>query len=70
MRPTTSRTLDQLYGKVDQILHQNRQPRPQRRSVDVAGALRMFTAPPHRTPHTDTTVNTRSSPTKSAVLLV
>jgi len=49
----TSLTLDQLYGEVDHLLHQNRQPRPQRRSVNVAGELRMFTAPEPRPARAD-----------------
>lgn len=36
-------TLDELYRKVDQILLLNGHPRPQRRSVNVAGDLRLFT---------------------------
>lgn len=36
-------TLDELYRKVDQILLRNGHPRPQRRSVNVAGELRLFT---------------------------
>lgn len=36
-------TLDELYRKVDQILVRNGHPRPQRRSVNVAGELRLFT---------------------------
>lgn len=44
----TSLTLDQLYSEVDHILRRDRQPRPQRRSVNVAGELRMFTAPEPR----------------------
>ncbi len=36
-------TLDDLYRKVDQILLRNGHPRPQRRSVNVAGDLRLFT---------------------------
>lgn len=44
----TTLTLDELYWKVDKILHRNRQPRPQRRSVNVAGELRLFTAPHHQ----------------------
>ncbi|MFX0581142.1 caspase, EACC1-associated type [Nocardia nepalensis] len=38
-------TLDQLYLRVDQILHRNGQPRPHRRSVNIAGELRLFTPP-------------------------
>lgn len=41
----TGLTLDQLYQRVDRMLHQNSQPRPQRRSVNIAGELRLFTAP-------------------------
>lgn len=38
-------TLDQLYRKVDQTLHRDGYPRPQRRSVNIAGELRLFTPP-------------------------
>ncbi|MGV9928342.1 caspase, EACC1-associated type [Nocardia rhamnosiphila] len=41
----TSLTLDQLFWRIDEILHRNSQPRPQRRNVNVAGELRLFTAP-------------------------
>ncbi|WP_336087235.1 caspase, EACC1-associated type [Nocardia sp. SSK8] len=52
-------TLDQLYRRVEQILHSNGQPRPQRRSVDVTGDLRLFAAggrppvPGDVSPHVD-----------------
>ncbi|MGV9679787.1 caspase, EACC1-associated type [Nocardia sp. NPDC003482] len=39
------RTLDQLFGTIDRILHGNGHPRPVRRSVNVAGSLRLFTPP-------------------------
>ncbi|MGW5517161.1 caspase, EACC1-associated type [Nocardia africana] len=42
---TTGLTLDQLYSRADEILHHRGYPRPQRRSVNVAGALRLFTPP-------------------------
>lgn len=38
-------TLDQLYRKVDQALHRDGYPRPQRRTVNIAGELRLFTPP-------------------------
>ncbi|MGV9832902.1 caspase, EACC1-associated type [Nocardia niigatensis] len=41
----TGLTLDQLYRKVDQALHRNGYPRPQRRTVNIAGELRLFTPP-------------------------
>ncbi|MFE3542897.1 tetratricopeptide repeat protein [Nocardia sp. NPDC059177] len=41
----TGLTLDQLYRRVEQILHRDGHPRPQRRSVAGAGDLRLFTAP-------------------------
>lgn len=47
----TSRTLDQLYGKVDQILHQNRQPRPQRRTSTSPASV----CSPHPNPDISTT---------------
>ncbi|MCU1648302.1 MAG: hypothetical protein JWN03_8577 [Nocardia sp.] len=42
---TTGLTLDQLYQKIDQTLHRDGYPRPQRRSVNVAGELCLFTPP-------------------------
>lgn len=42
---TTGLTLDQLYLKVDQTLQRNGHPRPQRRIVNIAGELRLFTPP-------------------------
>ncbi|AHH16644.1 hypothetical protein NONO_c18440 [Nocardia nova SH22a] len=42
---TTGLTLDQLYSRADEILHRHGYPRPQRRSVNVAGELRLFTPP-------------------------
>ncbi|MEU2258255.1 tetratricopeptide repeat protein [Nocardia xishanensis] len=42
----TGLTLDQLYQKVDQTLHRDGYPRPQRRTVNIAGELRLFTPPP------------------------
>ncbi|WP_327152184.1 caspase, EACC1-associated type [Nocardia sp. NBC_01329] len=53
----TGLTLDQLYQRVDRMLHQNSQPRPQRRSVNIAGELRLFTAPDPQ-PATDAEVTT------------
>ena len=41
-------TLDQLYQKVDQSLHRDGYPRPQRRAVNIAGELRLFTPPNFR----------------------
>ncbi|MGY2124282.1 caspase family protein [Nocardia gipuzkoensis] len=41
-------TLDQLYQKVDQTLHRDGYPRPQRRTVNIAGELRLFTPPAAR----------------------
>ncbi|WP_324197858.1 caspase family protein [Nocardia abscessus] len=41
-------TLDQLYQKVDQTLHRDGYPRPQRRTVNIAGELRLFTPPATR----------------------
>ena len=38
-------SLDQLYQKVEQALHRQGYPRPQRRAVNVAGDLRLFTPP-------------------------
>ncbi|MFQ6397580.1 caspase, EACC1-associated type [Nocardia sp. KC 131] len=44
----TGLTLDQLYQKVDQTLHRDGYPRPQRRTVNIAGELRLFTPPAFR----------------------
>jgi TPR repeat protein len=41
-------TLDQLYQKIDQTLHRDGYPRPQRRTVNIAGELRLFTPPAAR----------------------
>ncbi|MFI9509029.1 tetratricopeptide repeat protein [Nocardia sp. NPDC052566] len=41
----TNLTLDQLYQKIDQALHRDGYPRPQRRSINIAGELRLFTPP-------------------------
>lgn len=41
----TELTLDQLFWRADEILHRSGRPRPQRRSVNVAGELRLFSAP-------------------------
>ncbi len=43
----TGLTLDQLYRRVEQILHRSGHPRPQRRSVAGAGDLRLFTPAEH-----------------------
>ncbi|WP_431972540.1 caspase, EACC1-associated type [Nocardia sp. bgisy134] len=46
----TSRTLDQLYVELDRNLFRKGYPRPHRRSVDIAGGLRLFIPPVHRPP--------------------
>ena len=43
----TGLTLDQLYGKIDQILHRNGHPRPVRRSINITGNMCLFTPPGH-----------------------
>lgn len=44
----TGLTLDQLYRKIDQALHRDGYSRPQRRTVNIAGELRLFTPPTYR----------------------
>ena len=67
---TTGLTLDQLYSRADEILHHHGYPRPQRRSVNVAGELRLFTPPGLvRAPFDDATIpvgGTFSPPTSEA----
>ncbi|MGW4071653.1 caspase, EACC1-associated type [Nocardia grenadensis] len=49
----TGLTLDELFWRADDILHRSGRPRPQRRSVNIAGELRLFSAPVRRpTPET------------------
>lgn len=68
---TTGLTLDQLYSRADEILHRRGYPRPQRRSVNVAGELRLFTPPGlARTPFDNVNiplVGTFAQPTRDAV---
>ncbi|UGT43284.1 tetratricopeptide repeat protein [Nocardia yamanashiensis] len=42
---TADLTLDELYTRIDEILQRGGHPRPQRRSVNAAGGLRLFTVP-------------------------
>ncbi|MFC9434457.1 tetratricopeptide repeat protein [Nocardia sp. NPDC057030] len=58
-------TLDELYRTVDQILLRNGYPRPQRRSVNVAGDLRLFTTSSIRPVTEGTIAASTATPTDS-----